>query len=156
MTINDKVDLLIQYVLEQDLKKIEKLENRLRVALGEPLTAPSVFDSEDAIRNIFSEFGIIEFIKGYKYAVCAIKLVVDNPSLIDEITGKLYPAVALEMEDNEKNAERRIRHVVEYIFHRCDEETIKKYFGNTVNPETGKVTNGEFIARIAYIVRRWL
>lgn len=156
MTINDKVDLLIKYVLEQDLKEVEKLENRLRVAIGEPLNPPSVFDAEDAIRNIFSEFGITEFIKGYKYAVCAIKLVVDDPSLIDEITGKLYPAVAIEMEDNEKNAERRIRHVVEYIFHRCDEETIKKYFGNTVNPETGKVTNGEFIARIAYTVRRWL
>jgi hypothetical protein len=156
MTINEKVDLLIQYVLEQDLKKIEKLENRLRVAIGEPLNPPSVFDTEDAIRNIFSELGITEFINGYEYAVCAIKMVAENPRLIDEITGKLYPAVGIEMEDNEKNTGRRIRHVVEHIFRRCDEETIQKYFGNTVNPETGKVTNGEFIARIAHIVRRWL
>ena len=156
MTINDKVDLLIRYVLEQDLKQVEKLENRLRVALGEPLTPPSVFDPEDAIRNILFEFGISDYIKGCRYAVCAIKMVVQNPLLIDEITGKLYPAVANEMGDNEKNTERRIRHVVERIFERCDEETIKKYFCNTLNPDTGKVTNGEFIARIAYIVRRWM
>lgn len=156
MTINDKVDLLIQYVLEQDLKKIEKLENRLRVAIGEPMNPTSVFDIEDAISNIFSEFGITEFIKGYNYAVCAIKMVVDNPRLIDEITGKLYPAVAIEMEDTDKSVERGIRHVVELVFQRSDEETIEKYFGNTVNPKTGKVTNGEFVARIAHIVRRWL
>ena len=155
MTINEKVDLLIKYVLEQDLKEIGKLENRLRVAVGENITPTTYHCVEDVIYSVFSEIGIPDHIKGHGYAACAVRLVVEDPKLIDNITGKLYPAVAEEFDTLSKQVEAGIRHAVEIMFERIDEKTLKKYFGNTINPETGKVTNGEFIARIANVVRRW-
>ena len=33
-------------------------------------------------------------------------------------------------------------------------DVLNYYFGNTVNPEKGKPTNGEFVARLANIVSR--
>jgi two-component system response regulator (stage 0 sporulation protein A) len=155
MTINEKVDLLIKYVLEQDLKEIEKLENKLRVAVGENIVPNTENCVEDVIYSVFSEIGIPDHIKGHGYAACAVRLVVENPKLIDNITGKLYPAVADELDTLTKQVESGIRHAIEIMFERIDEKTLKKYFGNTINPETGKVTNGEFIARIANVVRRW-
>lgn len=155
MTINEKVDLLIKYVLEQDMKEIEKLENKLRVAVGENIVPTTEYSVDDVIYSVFSEIGIPDHIKGHGYAACAVRLVVGDPKLIDNITGKLYPAVAEELDTLTKQVESGIRHAIEIMFERIDEKTLKKYFGNTINPETGKVTNGEFIARIANVVRRW-
>jgi len=33
-------------------------------------------------------------------------------------------------------------------------EVLMRYFGNTVSPDKGKPTNGEFIARLANVVKQ--
>ena len=50
--------------------------------------------------------------------------------------------------------ERNIRKLVEVVWERADFQSLQYYFGNTVNPQTGKVTNKEFIARLAAVVRK--
>ena len=49
--------------------------------------------------------------------------------------------------------ERAIRHLVEVTWSRGDLKVLERYFGNTVSPEKGKPTNGEFIARLANVVK---
>ena len=35
-------------------------------------------------------------------------------------------------------------------------DTLTRYFGNTIDPDRGKPTNGEFIARLANVVNMQL
>lgn len=50
--------------------------------------------------------------------------------------------------------ERGIRHLIEVTWTRADMDILCGYFGNTVSPDRGKPTNGEFIAWIANVVRQ--
>ena len=52
--------------------------------------------------------------------------------------------------------ERAIRHLIEVTWFRGDLDILEKYFGNTVSASRGKPTNGEFIARMANVVRQRL
>ena len=54
---------------------------------------------------------------------------------------------------NKCNFCRAIRHLVEATWTRGDMDVLMRYFGNTVSPEKGKPTNGEFVARITNIVK---
>jgi two-component system response regulator (stage 0 sporulation protein A) len=42
---------------------------------------------------------------------------------------------------------------VEVTWTRGDVDVLNRYFGNTISPDKGKPTNGEFIARLSNIVR---
>jgi two-component system response regulator (stage 0 sporulation protein A) len=49
--------------------------------------------------------------------------------------------------------QRAIRHLIEVTWARGDLDILEKYFGNTVSASRGKPTNGEFIARLANVVK---
>jgi two-component system response regulator (stage 0 sporulation protein A) len=72
---------------------------------------------------------------------------------IDNITFGLYPQLAAAFDTTAARVERAIRHLVEVTWTRGDMEVLMRYFGNTVSPEKGKPTNGEFIARITNIIK---
>ncbi len=46
-----------------------------------------------------------------------------------------------------------MRHCVDLCFERADHEVIRKYFGNAVDPDRGKVGAKQFVVRIANIMR---
>ena len=46
-----------------------------------------------------------------------------------------------------------MRHLVEVTWTRGDMDVLMRCFGNTVSPEKGKPTNGEFVARLTNIVK---
>ena len=50
--------------------------------------------------------------------------------------------------------ERGIRHLIEVTWTRGDMDVLCRYFGNTVSPDRGKPTNGEFIARLTNVVQQ--
>ena len=78
---------------------------------------------------------------------------IEDENLINKITFRLYPEVAAKFDTTASRVERAIRHLIENIWLRGDEQVLFKYFRNSISPEKGKPTNGEFIARIANIVR---
>jgi hypothetical protein len=47
-----------------------------------------------------------------------------------------------------------MRHAIELCFERCDPEIIEEYFGNSVSPNKGKLTNSEFIVRLSNVMRQ--
>lgn len=151
MNIEEKVNAIIEYILAETEEEKTVAVSALRNAYTTKHCANNV---EEEIENVLLEIGLPEQIKGYRYAVYAIRCVVENPDIIDEITGKLYPAVAEEFYTTRSRVERAIRHGIECAFDRCDYSAKIKYFGSTISAEKGKPTNSEFIARIANIVRR--
>ncbi|MDR0930848.1 MAG: sporulation transcription factor Spo0A [Clostridiales bacterium] len=106
-------------------------------------------DLETHVTNVIHEVGIPAHIKGYQYLRDAIMKVIDNTSMIDNVTKQLYPSVARSFGTTPTRVERAIRHAIEVAWDRGDTEILNKFFGYTINHGKGKPTNSEFIAMIS-------
>lgn len=104
---------------------------------------------EADVTNIIHEIGIPAHIKGYQYLREAIMMVVEDVDLLGSVTKILYPRIAEKFDTTSSRVERAIRHAIEVAWSRNNIETIKKFFGYTINTERGKPTNSEFIALVA-------
>lgn len=114
------------------------------------LTRPVKRTSLEAdVTNIIHEIGIPAHIKGYHYLREAIMMVVEEVDLLGSVTKVLYPRIAERFDTTSSRVERAIRHAIEVAWSRNNIETIKKFFGYTINTERGKPTNSEFIALVA-------
>lgn len=107
----------------------------------------------EEITTIIHEIGIPAHIKGYLYLRDAISMVVEEIELLGSVTKVLYPRIAQKYETTPSRVERAIRHAIEVAWARNNLETIKKFFGYTINTEKGKPTNSEFIALVADRIR---
>lgn len=133
----------------------EVLANRIRQLVdGETITqyTPPVKTTKNldvAVTNIIHEMGVPAHIKGYQYLREAIKMVVEEVSLLGGVTKELYPLIAQKYATTPSRVERAIRHAIELAWDRGNTEMMNKFFGYTINLERGKPTNSEFIAMIA-------
>ena len=104
---------------------------------------------EEEIAKIFISLGIPAHIRGYQFLRSAIKCVVENPSLINNITKQLYPTVAVSFSTTSSKVERAIRHAIDVAWSRGKLDNINKIFGFKIYSPNEKPTNGEFIALLA-------
>lgn len=137
---------------------MEVLVERIRqLAASKPSTAVNAALPRSAKRSsleieatgIIHEMGIPAHIKGYQYLREAIIMVVEDVDLLGSVTKILYPRIAGRFDTTSSRVERAIRHSIEVAWSRNNIETIKKFFGYTINTERGKPTNSEFIALVA-------
>lgn len=141
-------------LLEKALYKVKRLH-------AEKPAAPSMVSDccgekkrmERIIRELLIEVGVPAVIKGYRYSITAIKLIVENPEYIDQVTKRLYSAVAKIHNSTYGRVERAIRYGIEVAWEQGDVDVHYRIFGNSVSGEKGKPTNSEFLARLADIVR---
>lgn len=149
--LEKKVDALIRLCTaggdeEQKKSALDELEALMK-------EAPASADAESVIRKLLTELGIPEHILGHGYIVTALMALREDPTLLHEITGRLYPLVGEKHDTTGSRVERAIRHGIELAWERMDFETMIRRFGCTVNPNKGKPTNSEFLARCSSIVR---
>lgn len=104
---------------------------------------------DEKISNIFISIGIPPHIKGYGYLREGIKMAVETPSIINNVTKQLYPKIAEKFETTPSKVERAIRHSIEVAWNRQRTEAINAIFGVRVYIGTDKPTNSEFIALVA-------
>lgn len=67
------------------------------------------------------------------------------------VTKELYPALAAAVGSTPARVERAMRHSIEVAWQRGDYSAQTEYFGYTVDPERGRPTVGEYLARMARI-----
>ena len=134
----------IEYEIQTDAAKT------MQVFLGEQNLPPNSSKKiDERISHIFITVGIPAHIKGYQFLREAIKLAVDNPSIINSITKQLYPSIAKKFETTPSKVERAIRHAIEVGWNRGRAERVNDIFGVKAFDRKDKPTNGEFIALIA-------
>lgn len=151
MTILEKkVDAIARYLLSDTPNFKKKALADLQSLMSGTIPAGSV---QEEITSILKDLGVPERNTGFEYLVTAIRLVTEDKSLVRGVTKVLYPEVAKICNTTVSSAERGIRLSIERCFDRCDDDTIRKYFGNTISPGIGNLTNTEFIAQIANSVR---
>ena len=111
-----------------------------------PGRAPSI---DEKLASLFLTIGIPAHIKGYSYLREAVKMVIENPDVINRITKELYPGIGKRFNTSASKVERAIRHAIEVAWSRGRIDTLNKAFGCRVATTADKPTNGEFIAMIA-------
>ena len=149
--IEKKLDAVMRCLTADNSADREQARKEIRDL--QACIAPPGDRIEFDVRRILLDIGVPEHIKGYRYLVRAICLAAQKPELLGAITKGLYSRVADAFGTTKDGAERGIRHAIELAWDRCDLDTLKHYFGNTVSPTKGKPTNGEFVARISNVVR---
>ncbi len=153
ITMEMQIDALMRLCAaekESDRQQVREevrrlLESKQRIAAADP---------EFLIRDILLELGAPDHLVGHPYVVEAIMLVVEDRTYINNITFGLYPQLAARFDTTAARVERAMRHLIEVTWLRGDIDILSKYFGNTISLDKGKPTNGEFIARIANVVKQ--
>lgn len=134
-------------VLKDRMKELweEKSEPRPREILS-PLHKVSL---EEKISKIFINVGIPPHIKGYSFLREGVKMAVEDPDIINNITKKLYPMIGEKYSTTASKVERAIRHAIEVAWNRGRIENINSLLGVRAYVGAEKPTNGEFIALVA-------
>ena len=134
----------------------ELLKQRMReiagaIAFTRENLAPEVRKTslDEKISRIFINVGIPPHIKGYGYLREGVKMAVQNPDIINNITKELYPRIGERFDTTASKVERAIRHAIEVAWNRGRIESINNILGVRAYVGAEKPTNGEFIALIA-------
>ena len=99
--------------------------------------------------NLFLTLGIPAHIKGYQYLREAVRMVMEDHSLIDHITKELYPGVARRFSTSPSKVERAMRHAIEVAWNRGRLEAANHMYGMKLFDKQDRPSNGEFIATVA-------
>lgn len=67
------------------------------------------------------------------------------------LTKELYPAIAAATNSTASRVERSIRHSICEAWTRGSHDAQLKYFGHSINPDTGTPTVGQYLATVARI-----
>ena len=147
-----QVEALMRLCTAQDEKMKEQARAEVLHLLRGRKTVPAA-DPETILRQILLELGAPDHLLGHPYVIQGVLLVIHDQMYINNITFGLYPQLAARFDTTAARVERAIRHLVEVTWSRGDVDVLMRYFGNTVSAEKGKPTNGEFIARLANVVK---
>jgi len=104
---------------------------------------------DERITNLFLSVGIPAHVKGYGFLREAVKIVVYNPHVINNITKIMYPEIAKRFNTSASKVERAIRHAISVACARGRLDNINTIFGVKIIIGNERPTNSEFIALIA-------
>ncbi|MGN1060218.1 MAG: sporulation transcription factor Spo0A [Candidatus Coproplasma sp.] len=104
---------------------------------------------DEKISNIFISIGVPPHIMGYQYLREGIKMTIEDQSIINNVTKRLYPEIAKKYNTTPSKVERAIRHAIEVAWNRGRIEAINSVFGVKVYIGAERPTNSEFIALVA-------
>lgn len=108
---------------------------------------------EKEVTDILQKLKIPPHFKGYTYLRKAILLCIKEPTLINEVTKKLYPRIAEEYNSTPNRVERSMRFAIETAWSKGEIEYLHELMGHIVDEKKGKPTNVSFIAKIADKIR---
>ena len=132
-------------VLKDRLCELDKQE----LSSGEVFGKHREISLDEKISKIFINVGIPPHIKGYAYLREGVKMAVETPDVINNITKKLYPTIGKKYLTSASKVERAIRHAIEVAWNRGRIESLNSILGVRAYVGAEKPTNGEFIALVA-------
>lgn len=130
---------------------IEEIKDLLKRRGYETANSDTAHNSriDNKIIRIFMAMGIPSNLKGYQYLREAVKMTINEPDVITQITTRIYPELAERFHTSPSNVERSMRHAIETAWERGKKENIDSLFGLKIYDRNEKPTNSEFIALIA-------
>lgn len=105
---------------------------------------------EKMIVSALLDLGVSPRSKGYLFLRDAINIYIGHSDLMIK---EIYELVSDYRSTEKSNVERNIRYAIEKAFDKGRINSQEKIFGNSINPDKGKPTNMEFIARVSDFVQ---
>ncbi len=140
-----KLNALVGLALAQDEATAEEYRQQLRNFPAEPVYIPSS-TLESVTRDVLEEIGCPTHLTGYEIAVTAIQMVVKDSTYLKGMMHRLYPEAALIHGITYKNVEHSLWNMISVLFDRADPDVLEQLFGSSLNPNSGKLSNKEFLA----------
>ena len=94
------------------------------------------------ISQFLMQMGFLTHLKGYRYIVEAVAMLIENPCNIGRFQFDIYPKIAEKMGTSPIAVERSIRTVILKTYELHEKDYFKKYFNYYIQ----KPTNTEFIS----------
>ena len=116
------------------------------------LSASAAEKRRESARQCVASLGVPEHLKGFEYLSDAVALCSADDRLLERATSMLYPKIARLRGATAGGVEHAIRQAVETTWTRGNMDTLLRLFGNSIDPQRGKPTNIECIARLAEAV----
>lgn len=105
-----------------------------------------------ALSNLM-EMGMPVNLRGFFYLRTAVGLVLSDPTYMRSITKRLYHDVGILENTTGSRVERAVRHAIDITFEKGNTEFLHTVFRNSINPDTGRPSNGSFISTMAEKLR---
>ena len=99
------------------------------------------------------EMGMPANLRGFFYLRTAVALVLSDPTYMKSITGRLYNDSGKLPGTTGSRLERAIRHAIDITFEKGNSDVLYIMFRNSVNPDTGRPSNGSFISALSEKIR---
>lgn len=110
---------------------------------------------ERTVTEIIQKMGVPPNVKGYRYLRSAVMLATEDMTVLDSITKRLYPTVAMTNQTTPTRVERAIRHAITTAWDRQngDSKFIEDKLHCKISFDGDKPTNSELIALISDCLR---
>lgn len=112
-----------------------------------------MMDLEREISQVLHKLRVPAHFKGYGYLREAILECIMDPSLVNEVTKRLYPQIADKFGTTRQRVERSMRFAIETACAKSQLDYLYQIMGYTVDEKKGKPTNASFIAKVADQIR---
>lgn len=99
------------------------------------------------------EMGMPANLRGFFYLRTAVALILSDPTYMKSITGRLYNDIGKLEGTTGSRVERAIRHAIDITFEKGNSDVLYIMFRNSVNPDTGRPSNGSFISALSEKIR---
>ena len=154
MRSDDLLRAIAEYIISSGREQTQEARAKIRAILDSSPSSEFHLDDnvETATRRVLLELGAPAKLKGYIYCVRAITMVASDSGANKKMMS-LYREVGSEFGVPGTSVERCMKNLVDAVLERCPLEVQYKYFGNSIHPDTGLVTVGEFIKRLAGYIR---
>lgn len=106
-------------------------------------------DEDKQIADFLHHLGVPSHLSGYKYMRLGLRLAIHDMSILESITGKLYPAIAEHYNTKNCCVERAIRHAIGVSWVRGNKKLINDVFGYSADDGANRPTNAEYLAMAA-------
>lgn len=104
---------------------------------------------EEELKTILLRAGIYPKLVGYDYLIAALKIAVNDPCVVKNVTNLLYPVVAEHFGTSVGSVERGIRHALEVSCKRDKLSKINDVVGADIFASGDRPTNAEFLSLVA-------
>lgn len=113
---------------------------------------------EELDRKIYAllkRIGVPARLDGHAYIAAALHILLDKNYHHLPITGPygLYAKIAEQYDTTPGRVERSIRHAAETVFLRISPELSEQIFGASIDPQKGKLPNGDFLHQLALEIK---
>lgn len=141
----------VEYFIKKPLTPLSACET-VAFAMSHPeperkMTEPD--DIDEKITQFIHCMGVPAHLDGHKYIRSALKIAIEDISIISPITKRLYPDLAKMYKKSPSSIERSIRHAISVSWSRGNQKLIREVFGYSAESCVGYPTNSEYIAMIA-------